>query len=124
MRRLRPEPARPYLNLIRSSQLSRLLRQLPKCPAKPQRKNVKTNFTLVRTSWDRPAPNSGHRRTEGRRAERNYSSRTGPQVHDTTGTIGEAVQCICNMVPPLLTKAVAESIYEWVLKPLKQQDIV
>jgi DNA (cytosine-5)-methyltransferase 1 len=129
---------RPYLNSIRPSQLPPLLRQLPKCPPKPKRlKNVKTNFTLVRTSWDRPAPTlviagqkpdglSGaiHPELDRKFTVPELKRLFGlPDDFTLTGTIEEAVQCICNMVPPLLTKALAEGIYERVLRPLKQQDI-
>jgi DNA (cytosine-5)-methyltransferase 1 len=128
---------RPYLNSIRPSQLSRLLRQLPKCPTKPKRlKNVKTNFTLVRTSWDRPAPTlviagqkpdglSGaiHPELDRKFTVPELKRLFGlPDDFILTGTIEEAVQCICNMVPPLLTKAVANRIYDRVLKPLRELD--
>jgi DNA (cytosine-5)-methyltransferase 1 len=131
------EDERPYLNSIRTSQLPRLLRELPKCPPRPQRlKNVKTNFTLVRTSWERPAPTlviagqkpdglSGaiHPELDRKFTIPELKRLFGlPDDFILTGTIDEAVQCICNMVPPFLTRAVAESIYERVLKPLREQE--
>jgi hypothetical protein len=81
-------------------------------------KNTKTNFTLARTSWDRPAPTlviagqkpdglSGAIQPE---LDRKF---TVPELKRLfglpddfilTGTIEEAVQCICNMVPPLLSR--------------------
>jgi DNA (cytosine-5)-methyltransferase 1 len=38
-----------------------------------------------------------------------------------TGTIEQAVECVCNMVPPFLAKAVAESICRRVLQPHHEQ---
>ena len=36
-----------------------------------------------------------------------------------TGTLGQESERVCRMVPPLVTKAIAESVYEKVLKPYK-----
>jgi site-specific DNA-cytosine methylase len=122
---------RPYLTSMRSSQLPHLLRQLPKCPPKTLRlKNAKTNFTLSRCSWDAPAPTlviagqkpdglSGaihpdvDRKFTIPEIKRLFSL---PEDFQLTGTIEQAVECICNMVPPLLTKAIADGVYERVLK--------
>jgi DNA (cytosine-5)-methyltransferase 1 len=38
-----------------------------------------------------------------------------------TGTLGQAAERVCRMVPPLLTKAIAESVYEKILKPYKEK---
>jgi site-specific DNA-cytosine methylase len=131
------EDERPYLNSIRLSQLPKLLRQLPKCPPKPRRlKNVKTNFTLVRCSWDCAAPTlvitgqkpdglSGaiHPELDRKFTIPELKRLFGlPDDFILTGTIQQAVECICNMVPPFLTNAVAQSIYDRVLRPLKEQD--
>jgi DNA (cytosine-5)-methyltransferase 1 len=40
-----------------------------------------------------------------------------------TGTFGQASERICRMVPPLLTKAIAESVYEKILKPYKEKNV-
>jgi DNA-cytosine methyltransferase len=129
------EDERPYLTSIRASQLPRLLRQLQKCPPKTQRlKNVKTNFTLARCSWDIPAPTlvvagqkpdglSGaiHPELDRKFTVPELKRLFGlPDDFILTGTIDQAVECICNMVPPLLTKAVAESVYERVMKPSRE----
>jgi DNA-cytosine methyltransferase len=122
----------PYFRSIRPSQLPRLLRQLPKCPRKVQRlKNAVTNFTLSRCSWDRPAPTL----TIAGQKPNGFSGAIHPELDRKftvpelkrlfglpddfilTGTIEQKVECICNMVPPLLIKSVAESIYERVLEP-------
>ena len=38
-----------------------------------------------------------------------------------TGTLGQAAERACRMVPPLLTKAIAESVFEKVLQPYKEK---
>jgi len=123
---------RPYLRSLRTSRLYTLLKRLPKRPPRTTRlKNVKTNFTLARTSWEMPAPTltiagqkpdglSGAIHPELARKftvpelKRLFGL---PDDFVLTGTIEEQVACICNMVPPLLTKAVAEAVYERVLRP-------
>jgi DNA (cytosine-5)-methyltransferase 1 len=129
------EDERPYLISIRASRLPGLLRCLPKCPPKTRRlKNVKTNFTLARCSWDTPAPTlvvagqkpdglSGaiHPEVDRKFTVPELKRLFGlPDDFILIGTIDQAVECICNMVPPLLTKAVAESVYERVLKPSRE----
>jgi DNA-cytosine methyltransferase len=126
---------RPYWRSIRLSPLPRLLRQLPKCPPKHTRlKNVTTNFTLVRTSWDLPAPTlvvTGQKpdRLCGAIHPEEDRKFTIPELKRLfglpddfilTGTVEQAVECICNMVPPLMTKAIAESIWDNVLRPHKE----
>jgi site-specific DNA-cytosine methylase len=38
-----------------------------------------------------------------------------------TGTLGQAAERVCRMVPPLLTKAIAESVYTKVLLPYAEK---
>jgi site-specific DNA-cytosine methylase len=38
-----------------------------------------------------------------------------------TGTLGQAAERVCRMVPPLLTKAIAESVYIKVLLPYAEK---
>jgi len=38
-----------------------------------------------------------------------------------TGTLGQAAERVCRMVPPLLTKAIAESVYTKVLLPYTEK---
>jgi site-specific DNA-cytosine methylase len=38
-----------------------------------------------------------------------------------TGTLSQAAERVCRMVPPLLTKAIAESLYEKVLQPYEEK---
>jgi site-specific DNA-cytosine methylase len=43
-----------------------------------------------------------------------------PDDYVLTGTLGQAAERICRMVPPFLTKAIAESMYENVLRPFRE----
>jgi site-specific DNA-cytosine methylase len=38
-----------------------------------------------------------------------------------TGALGQAAERVCRMVPPLLTKAIAESVYQKVLLPYAEK---
>lgn len=131
------EDEEPYFKSLRRSQLHAALKRLPKCPPKHQRlKNVKTNFSLTRCSYDLPAPTlviagqkpdglSGaiHPELDRKFTIPELKRLFGlPDDFILTGTIDEAVTCICNMVPPLLTKAVAESVYEQLLRPLATRE--
>jgi site-specific DNA-cytosine methylase len=123
-----------------SSSLSGLIRLLPKNPAKPTRlahiyPGYTKNYTLTRCSWDKPAPTmvvSGQRPDgltgaihpeEDRKFTLPELKRlTGlPDDFVLTGTLGQAAERVCRMVPPLLTKAIAESIYEKVLLPYAEK---
>jgi DNA (cytosine-5)-methyltransferase 1 len=126
------EDEAPFFNSIRKSRLPYLLRQLPRCPSKPQRlQNVDSYFTLVRCSWNHPAPTlviagqkpnglSGAIHPELDRKftvpelKRLFSL---PDDYFFIGTIAQAVDTICNMVPPPVERAIADSIYRRVLKP-------
>lgn len=93
------------------------------------------NYTLTRCSWDLPAPTmvvSGQRPDgltgaihpeEDRKFTLPELKRlTGlPDDFVLTGTLGQAAERVCRMVPPLLTKAIAESVYENVLQPFKEK---
>jgi DNA-cytosine methyltransferase len=123
-----------------SSSLSGLIRLLPKNPAKPTRlahiyPGYTKNYTLTRCSWDKPAPTmvvSGqrpdgltgalHPDMDRKFALPELKRLTGlPDDFVLTGTLGQAAERVCRMVPPLLTKAIAESVYEKVLQPYKEK---
>jgi site-specific DNA-cytosine methylase len=121
----------PFFRSIRRSRLPELLPRLPKCPDKPQRlKNVTAYFTLVRCSWDRPAPTlviagqkpdglSGaiHPELDRKFTIPELKRLFGlPEDFALVGTVQQAVDTICNMVPPLLAKAVADRVYDRVLR--------
>jgi site-specific DNA-cytosine methylase len=120
--------------------LGGLIRLLPKNPPKPTRlahiyPDYKKHYTLTRCSWEKPAPTmvvSGQRPDgltgaihpeEDRKFTLPELKRlTGlPDDFVLTGTLGQAAERVCRMVPPLLTKAIAESVYEKVLKPYEEK---
>jgi site-specific DNA-cytosine methylase len=43
-----------------------------------------------------------------------------PDDYVLTGTLAQAAERICRMVPPFLTKAIADSVYENVLLPFRE----
>jgi DNA-cytosine methyltransferase len=123
-----------------SASLSKLIRLLPKCPDKPTRlahiyPGYTANYTLTRCSWDKPAPTmvvSGQRPdglTGAIHPERDRKFTLAelkrltalPDDFVLTGTLGQASERVCRMVPPLLTKAIAESVYAKVLLPYKEK---
>jgi site-specific DNA-cytosine methylase len=120
--------------------LGGLIRLLPKNPPKPTRlshiyPDYKKNYTLTRCSWDRPAPTmvvSGQRPDGLTGAIHPQQDRkftlpelkrltSLPEDFVLTGTFGQASERICRMVPPLLTKAIAESVYTKVLLPYAEK---
>jgi DNA-cytosine methyltransferase len=124
----------PWTRSAMVSSLGRLIRLLPKNPAKPTRlghvfPGYKKHYTLARCSWDKPAPTlvvSGQRPDGLTGAFHPEKDRkfTLPELKRLTalpddfvltGTLGQAAERVCRMVPPLLTKAIAESVYEKVL---------
>jgi site-specific DNA-cytosine methylase len=124
----------PFLRSIRLSKLPALLRLLPKCPDRPRRlENVTSYYTLVRCSWDCPAPTlvitgqkpdglSGaiHPEIDRKFTIPELKRLFGlPEDFALVGTVEQAVDTICNMVPPLLAKAVADRVYDRVLKQLR-----
>jgi site-specific DNA-cytosine methylase len=130
----------PWAELAMTSSLGPLIRKLPKSPARWTRlghvmPNVRENFTLTRCSWDLPAPTltvfgqapnqmSGAIHPEQDRKftipelKRLFAL---PDDFILTGTLSQGAERICRMVPPPLTKAIAERVYERVLKPFKER---
>jgi site-specific DNA-cytosine methylase len=121
----------PFYRSIRTSRLPQLLRRLPKCPDKPRRlKGVTTYFTLVRCAWNCPTPTlviagqkpdglSGaiHPDLDRKFTIPELKRLFGlPEDFALVGTLHQAVDTICNMVPPPLAKAVADRVYDRVLK--------
>lgn len=126
----------PFEKAVRISALAELIAKIPKEPSKHMRlRNVSPgetrHFTLVRSSWDLPSltltasgqkPNglTGvfhplHDRKFTIPELKRLASL--PDDFVLTGTLSQAAERICRMVPPLLTAAIGESIYEKVLKP-------
>jgi DNA-cytosine methyltransferase len=130
----------PWTRSTMVSSLGGLIRLLPKNPTKPTRlshiyPDYKKHYTLTRCSWDKPAPTmvvSGQRPDGLTGAVHPEKDRkfTLPELKRLTalpddfvltGTLGQASERVCRMVPPLLTKAIAESVYEKVLQPYKEK---
>lgn len=124
----------PWMRSAMVGSFGHLMRLLPKNPTKPTRlrhiyPNYKKHYTLTRCAWDKPAPTmvvSGQRPDGLTGAIHPDQDRkftlpelkrlTGlPDDFVLTGTLGQASERVCRMVPPLLTKAIAESVYEKVL---------
>ncbi|MCS3687486.1 DNA-cytosine methyltransferase [Bradyrhizobium elkanii] len=126
----------PWRRSAMVTRLGGLMRLLPKNPPKPTRlghvfPGYKKHYTLTRCSWSAPAPTmvvSGQRPDgltgaihpeEDRKFTLPELKRLTALPDDfvLTGTLGQAAERVCRMVPPLLTKAIAESVYQKVLLP-------
>jgi DNA-cytosine methyltransferase len=130
----------PWTRSAMVSSLGGLIQLLPKNPTKPTRlghvfPGYKKHYTLTRCSLDKPAPTmvvSGQRPDGLTGAIHPEKDRkfTLPELKRLTalpddfvltGTLGQAAERVCRMVPPLLTKAIAESVFEKVLQPYKEK---
>lgn len=92
------------------------------------------HFTLRRTAWDLPAPTMTvtsqqpdgmtgmiHPQEDRKFTLPELKRLTSlPDDFILTGTLSQAAERICRMVPPLLTKAIADSLYRLVLKPFSE----
>lgn len=130
----------PWRRSAMATSLGDLIRLLPKNPDKPTRlghviPGYTKHYTLTRCAWDKPAPTmvvSGQRPDGLTGAIHPEKDRkfTLPELKRLTalpddfvltGTLSQAAERVCRMVPPLLTKAIAESVYEKVLQPYKEK---
>jgi site-specific DNA-cytosine methylase len=119
--------------------LGAVIRRLPKSPKKHLRlsdidPDDHSKFTLRRCSWNLPAPTlvvSGQKPDGMTGAvhpefDRKFSIPELkrlfglPDDYVLTGTLAQAAERICRMVPPFLTKAIADSVYENVLLPFRE----
>ena len=126
----------PWRRAMMTGALGRFVRQLPPNPSKLTRPHhvglsKDSRFSLVRCAWDLPAPTltvSGQRPDGLSGAihpaeERKFSlpelkRLTGlPDDYLLTGTLGQAAERICRMVPPPVMAAIVERVYERVLRP-------
>jgi site-specific DNA-cytosine methylase len=130
----------PWTRSAMVSSLGDLIRQLPKNPPKPTRlghvfPGYKKHFTQTRCAWDKPAPTmvvsgqrpdgltgSFHPELDRKFTLPELKRLTAlPDDFVLTGTLGQAAERICRMVPPLVTKAIAESVYHKVLLPYAEK---
>ena len=130
-------------SLHRRYSIGRLIRILPKNPAKHiglahvDRAYQRTdNFSLVRSAWDLPAPTLTvmgqgpnalggvlHPEEDRKFTLPELRRLTGlPDDYLFTGTLRQAAERICRMVPPLMIKAIAESVYQRVLLPYRERN--
>lgn len=136
----RHEDIWPWVRSAMVPSLAKLLRILPKNPPRPTRlahiiPDFTSHYTLTRCSWERPAPTmvvagqqpdgltgAIHPEHDRKFTLPELKRLTGlPDDFVLTGTLGQASERVCRMVPPFLTQAIAESIYENVLKPYKER---
>ncbi|UPT96454.1 DNA (cytosine-5-)-methyltransferase [Bradyrhizobium barranii subsp. apii] len=130
----------PWTRAAMDGSIRRLIRLLPKRPTKPTRlvhifPGYKNNYTLTRCCWDKPAPTmvvtsqrpdavTGciHPAHDRKFTLPELKRLTGlPDDFVLTGTLSQSSERICRMVPPLLTKAIAESVYAKVLLPYAEK---
>jgi site-specific DNA-cytosine methylase len=125
----------PWVRSAIVGRLSPLIRELPKELASPQRPNGTKNYTLTRCAWDKPAPTlvvtgqrpdgltgAIHPREDRKFTLPELKRLTGlPDDFVLTGTLGQMAERVCRMVPPFLTKAIAESVYEKILRPYSEK---
>ncbi|EKS29879.1 DNA cytosine methyltransferase [Afipia felis] len=133
------DDVRPWIYSARQTGLERAIVTLPKNPNRLTRPvqfdgEKRRNFTLTRCSWDLPAPTltvtaqqpSGlagaiHPDQDRKFTIPELKRLTGlPDDFQLSGTVAQAAERICRMVPPPMTQAIAESVYERVLEPYRK----
>lgn len=136
----RHEDVWPWTKSAMLPSLAKLIRLLPKNPSKPTRlahlfPDYTSHYTLTRCSWDLPAPTmvvagqmpNGLTGVIHPQCDRKFTlpelkRLTGlPDDFVLTGTLGQASERVCRMVPPFLIQAIAESIYRNVLLPFAKR---
>jgi DNA-cytosine methyltransferase len=134
-----PDELRPWFASARASSLETAVQRLPRNPVKHTRPhNVDPgetkNFTLTRCAWDLPSPTltvtgqqpSGLAGCIHPDQDRKFSIPEMkrlfglPDDFCLSGSVAQGAERICRMVPPPLTAAIAESIYERVLLPYRR----
>jgi site-specific DNA-cytosine methylase len=134
------EDIRPSLLSARTTSIGSAAARLPKNPPRLLRPNhlgysLARNYTLTRSSYDLPAPTltvtgqqpSGlagvlHPEHDRKFTIPELKRLTGvPDDFVLTGTLGQGAERLCRMVPPPVTEALANSIYERVLGPFKEK---
>lgn len=134
----RPDQVRPWTHaMLASARLWRAARMLPKCPPRLTRlahvsSEETAMFRLTRCSYELPAPTmtvTGQRPDgiEGNLHPEFDRKFTLPELMRLTslpddfiltGTLAQACERVCRMVPPPLTKAIADRIYDRILSKL------
>jgi site-specific DNA-cytosine methylase len=126
----------PWRRAMRVSALGRVVPYFPKNPerwTRPQHVGLDphSRFSLVRCAWDLPAPTltcmgqqaDGLSGTIHPDQDRKFTIPELkrlfglPDDYRLSGTLDQAAERICRMVPPFLMKAIAESVLDRVLRP-------
>ena len=126
----------PWSTSAMGTALDAAVRRLPKNPARRTRPyhvtpGARENFTLTRCAWDLPAPTLvvAAQGPDGRSGsihpdqDRKFTIPelkrlfALPDDFILTGTLRQAAERICRMVPPPLTREIATSVYEHALRP-------
>jgi DNA-cytosine methyltransferase len=130
----------PWARAAMTTSLGGLIRRLPKDPVKHTRlvhidPSNTANYTLTRCAWGLPAPTMvvASQRPDGMTGvvhperDRKFTLpelkrlTALPDDFVLTGMLSQAAERVCRMVPPLLTKALAESVYTKVLLPYAEK---
>jgi DNA-cytosine methyltransferase len=133
------DDVRPWLSSAQTTLIATAAARLPKNPPRLLRPNhlghsTTRNYTLTRSSYNLPAPTltvtgqqpSGlagviHPERDRKFTIPELKRLTGvPDDFTLTGTLGQAAERLCRMVPPPVTQAIAESIYEKILAPYNE----
>jgi DNA-cytosine methyltransferase len=126
----------PWYRVVMTSSIGRLIGQLPRNPPRWLKLcdvgfPSGSGFSLVRCAWNLPAPTltQAGQQPDGRKgaihpeADRKFTipelkRLTGlPDDFALTGTLAQAAERICRMVPPWVIQAIAERVHEKVLRP-------
>jgi site-specific DNA-cytosine methylase len=131
------EDLRPWLMSARTTSIGSAAAKLQKNPPRLERpKSATRNYTLTRTSYDLPAPTltvtgqqpSGLAGAIHPEHDRKFTIpelkrlTAIPDDFVLTGTVGQGAERLCRMVPPPVTEAIANSIYERVLRPFAEKN--
>lgn len=127
---------RPWRQSAAMTALGSQIRRLPKNPSRRTRlchvsPGETKSFTLTRCAWDLPSPTlvvagqkpdglcgAIHPEFDRKFTLPELKRLFGlPDDYTPTGTLSQATERICRMVPPFLTKAIAENVYEKILRP-------
>ena len=137
--RQREEDIAPWRKAMMTSPLGQLVAKLPVDPPKKiglkdVAPEIHNNFSLTRCAWDQPAPTlvvigqkpDGMAGTVHPSEDRKFTLGELrrlfglPDDYVLTGNLSQGAERVCRMVTPFVVKAIAESVYEQVLRPYRK----